>query len=300
MALSSGSASVGAAPVTAPSWPLVRRIAAEPATALLLQRALVMEVAHPKVAAAVANHSGFRSQPWRRALSTLSAGARIVFGDDATARATVRRIQHTHDHVHGSLHRSATATADEDRYSAHDPALLCWVWATLVDTTELAYTRWVRAFDDGEADAFHTEMRALGRFLGIPDEVMPASRREQRAYLDAMLDGPELGATPVSRELARQVLFFRHVLVPAPVVQLERALALTTLDRRLLERLQLRPSAIDSVTGWWCDGVLRNGYRLLPGVRSVPLPAGVWLTSVLGALPGLGRNLGRRPYTAPA
>lgn len=266
-----------APPIPAGSWSTVRRIAAEPVTALLVQRALVMEVAHPKVAAAVSDHSGFRSQPWRRALATADAAARIVFGDERRARAAVAGIQRTHDRVNGVVHPGG------DAYSAHDPLLLCWVWATLVDTAELAYTRWVRPFDRGEADGFYAEMRAVGRFLGIPDGAMPSSRLAFAEYLDAMLDGPELGATPASRELARQVLHFRHVLVPPPLVRLERSLALATLDPRLLDRLQLRASGLDSWSGWWCDGVLRRGYRHLPRIRSVPLPVYLRLRSAFGA-----------------
>ncbi|HLX86863.1 MAG TPA: oxygenase MpaB family protein [Acidimicrobiales bacterium] len=293
----SGSATASALGTADATWPIVRRIAAEPVTALLVQRALVMEVAHPKVAAAVADHSGFRSQPWRRALATADAAARIVFGDERTARGAVHRIQYVHDHIHGAVHPGG------DSYSAHDPALLCWVWATLVDTAEVAFTRWVRPFRPGEADALHAQMRALGRFLGIPDEILPPTREAMATYLELMLEGPELGATPASRELARQVLHFRHVLVPSPLVRLERSLALATLDRRLLERLQLRASAIDAWSGWCTDGVLRGGYRRLPGLRSVPLPVFFRVRSALGAVATVGRQAGGQaglhPYTAP-
>lgn len=285
-----GSGAGGAA-----SWPTVQRVAAEPVTALLLQRALVMEVAHPKVAAAVADHSSFRSQPWRRALATANAAVRIVFGDEQAARATVRHIQRTHDRIHGEV------GAGEGRYTAHDPTLLLWVWATLVDTAQVAFTRWVRPFEDSEAEAFHDEMRSLGVLLGIPGTMLPASPAQQRQYFEDMLEGPELGATPASRELARQVLWYRHVLVPPPVVNVQRSLALATLDRRLLERLQLEPSAADRWLGSWCDGALRAGYRRLPGLRTVPLP--LYLRVRHGGLDvcrSLGRGLGRHPYTAPA
>ena len=62
---------------------VLRRVVAEPVTALMIQRALVMDVAHPKVAAGVEDHSQFRSHPWRRAWVTVDTGLRLVFGSTA-------------------------------------------------------------------------------------------------------------------------------------------------------------------------------------------------------------------------
>ena len=145
---------------------LVRAAVAEPVTALLVQRALVMEVAHPKVAAAVAHHSHFQRRPLARAWVTVDAALRLVFGDERTARGAARQIYGVHDHIHGHVETpdglrpehdgDGTSTADDsadsastahDTYTAHDASLLAWVWATLVDTTEMAFTRWVRPFD---------------------------------------------------------------------------------------------------------------------------------------------------------
>jgi len=273
---------------------MVRRVAGEPVAALLVQRALVMEVAHPKVAAAVSDHSSFRSQPLRRAWATADAAARLVFGDDRAAVATVARIRRTHDRVHGEM-------IEGDAYTAHDPELLCWVWATLVDTAELAFTRWVRPFGDGEADAFYREMRDLARFVGVPDAMLPATNAEHRAYVERMLNGPVLGSTPATKTLARQVLWFRHVLVPPAVVRLERSLALATLDPRLLERLDLRASTLDTLVGRSWDAALRASYRYLPAPRLTPLPVYLRMRALTtDALALLGRVGGGRSYTASA
>src|SRR5580700_10021237 len=82
---------------------IVRAMVAEPVTALLLQRALVMDVAHPKVAAAVAHHSHFQRRPLSRAWVTVDAALRLVFGDERTARGAARQIYGVHDHIHGSV-----------------------------------------------------------------------------------------------------------------------------------------------------------------------------------------------------
>ncbi len=235
---------------------IVRAMVAEPVTALLVQRALVMEVAHPKVAAAVAHHSHFQRRPLSRAWVTADAALRLVFGDATVARGAVRQIYGVHDRINGTLtaaltgggvaegavqRRGADAAHADQGYSAHDASLLMWVWATLVDTTETAYTRWVRPLEPVEADAFYAEMRAFGRFFGIPDGLLPAGRGAFSRYVGDVLASDSLGTSEHSRSLARQVLWFEHRVVPSPVVRLERVLALATLDTDLVERLGLCP-----------------------------------------------------------
>ncbi|MHB8329879.1 MAG: oxygenase MpaB family protein [Acidimicrobiales bacterium] len=246
---------------------IVRRVAAEPATALLVQRALVMEVAHPKVAAGVEDHSGFRARPLSRAWVTADAAVRLVFGGTEVARGALSQIYRTHDHING------TVTPGTEAYTAHDASLLTWVWATLVDTAKVAFTRWVRPFGAAEADDYLAEMVAFAGFLGIPGEFLPADRAAFRRYVDEVLDGDELGATSTTRALARQVLWFRHWAVAPPAVRVERALALATLDPRVLDRLDLRPSPSDERLGRHLDALLRDHYRRLPKWRTRLAPA---------------------------
>ena len=88
---------------------VVRAVVAEPVTALLVQRALVMDVAHPKVAGAVADHSDFQRRPLTRAWATVDAALRLVFGDEQVARQAARQIYAVHDHIDGSLGGTKTA-----------------------------------------------------------------------------------------------------------------------------------------------------------------------------------------------
>jgi uncharacterized protein (DUF2236 family) len=269
---------------------LVRAAVAEPVTALLVQRVLVMDVANPKVAAAVAHHSHFQRRPLSRAWVTVDAALRLVYGDEHTAREAARQIYGVHDHISGHLDgaagRSLAAESDgaaedgaaedvvaedgaaeaggDGEYSAHDAALLAWVWATLVDTTETAFTRWVRPFDPGESAAFYDEMRLFARFLGIPDHLLPVDRAAFSCYLEDVIASGELGTTEDCRAMARQVLWFNHRIVPAPLVRVERVLALATLDPRIVDRLDVHPDAADEALGRRLDAWLRTYYRRLP------------------------------------
>ena len=284
---------------------IVRAMVAEPVTALLVQRALVMEVAHPKVAAAVVHHSHFQRRPLSRAWVTADAALRLVFGDATVARAAVRQIYGVHDRINGTLDGAGAGPGTEEgarrggadgapadqSYDAHDASLLLWVWATLVDTTETAFTRWVRPLEPLEADVFYAEMRGFARFLGIPDELLPAGRGAFSRYVRAVLAGDGVGTSERSRALACQVLWFEHRVVPSPIVRLERVLALATLDRDLLERLGLHPDPADTALGHRVDAWLRAYYRHIPRSPRV-LPS----LYVLVRRPSIG--LGRRLRSA--
>jgi uncharacterized protein (DUF2236 family) len=246
----------------------LRRVVAEPVVALMIQRVLVMDVAHPLVAAGVEDHSAFRSHPWRRAWVTVDAALRLVFGDTPTARAAARQIYATHDHISGNLAQPAGPWALGHGYTAHDASLLTWVWATLVDSAETAYTRWVAPFTPAQADTYYADMLAFARFVGIPADLLPADRTAFASYLDAMIEGEHLGVTDTGRDLARHILWFSHRTVPSPIVRVGRVLAVITLDERLRRRLGLTLDAGDERYGRRLDERLQTVYPRLPRARA--------------------------------
>ena len=83
-------------------------------------RALLLQIAHPSVAAGVEEHSDFRTDPWRRLDGTLRSYLTIVYGSTASARAEIRRLN--------ELHRGISGPG----YRARDPELALWVHANLV------------------------------------------------------------------------------------------------------------------------------------------------------------------------
>ena len=253
---------------------LVRAAVAEPVTALLVQRVLVMDVAHPKVAAAVAHHSHFQRRPLSRAWVTVDAALRLVFGDEHTARSAARQIYGVHDHISGRLegagghHPDIDQDAAEKEYSAHDASLLTWVWATLVDSAEVAYTRWVGPLSSSEAEAYYADMVAFARFVGIPAPLLPPDRPAFAAYLDGVLDSGLLGVGEQGRALVRHILWFEHRTVPSPIVRIGRVLAVRTLDPRLRNSLGLELDAADERFGNRLDQMMQTYYPRLPRARA--------------------------------
>ena len=95
-------------------------------------RSLLMQLAHPRVARGVAEHSDFRRRPFRRLARTLTLSLDSVFGDRDVALRSAGRINAAHASVRG------------EGYSAFDPDLLLWVFATLADSAVLSYELFVR------------------------------------------------------------------------------------------------------------------------------------------------------------
>src|SRR5512147_235711 len=101
-------------------------------TALLLGggRALLLQVAHPLVAAGVAAHSQFQHAPLERLWRTLDLMLTITFADAAHAVAAVRQIERVHAAVRGRLDSNVGPFPRGTCYDANDPELLLWVHAT--------------------------------------------------------------------------------------------------------------------------------------------------------------------------
>src|SRR5438105_15468315 len=98
-----------------PEDSITRRVNRENVLLLGGGRALLMQLAHPKVAAGVDEHSDFRAHPVRRLRRTVLMTMAIVFGERETALAAARAVNQVHGRVRG-----------ED-YRALDPDLLLWV-----------------------------------------------------------------------------------------------------------------------------------------------------------------------------
>src|SRR5437660_11428804 len=81
---------------------ITRRVNRENILLLGGGRALLMQLAHPKVAAGVDEHSDFRSHPVRRLRRTIRMTMAIVFGDRDTATAAARAVHQNHSPLQGT------------------------------------------------------------------------------------------------------------------------------------------------------------------------------------------------------
>jgi uncharacterized protein (DUF2236 family) len=185
---------------------ITRRINRENVLLLGGGRALLMQLAHPMVAAGVDEHSDFRSRPIRRLRRTIRMTMAIVFGDRETALAAARGVNRVHAGVQG------------EGYRALDPELLLWVYATLADTALLTYETFVQRLRPGERDDFHREFKLLGELLGIPRDCFPATARDFDAYIEQMVSSGPVRVDDRARELAGQIMKPRVLLMRGPVM----------------------------------------------------------------------------------
>jgi uncharacterized protein (DUF2236 family) len=169
-------------------------------------RALLMQLAHPKVAAGVDEHSDFRAHPIRRLRRTIRMTMAIVFGDRDTALAAARGVNQAHAKVQGP------------DYRALDPDLLLWVYATLADTALVTYEAFVQPLRPRERVEFHQEFKLLGELLGIPRDRFPTTVRDFDGYLDEMVAGGPVRVDARARELAEQVMRPPVRVLPGPVM----------------------------------------------------------------------------------
>ena len=172
-------------------------------------RAILLQLAHPLVARGVAEHSRFSHEPWawvRRLDRTVSAMLALTFGPAESAHAAAARINGIHDRVHGRLDHGAGGLSAGAAYSAHDPALLTWVHATLVDSFVLTYRYFVGPLESAQADRYCAEASGIEAMLEIPAGRLPRTEAELGSYLDGMLASGAIEVTDTARGLARQVL----------------------------------------------------------------------------------------------
>jgi len=184
----------------------LRRVSAEPVLLFGGGRALLLEIAHPLVAAGVAEHSSYRSDPFGRLQRTLEAMSAIVFRDRSAALAAARAVERAHARVIGVLAEPAGRFSSGTPYSGRDPELMLWVWATLVDTALAVYEHFVEALEIGARRAYYADHRSVVRVLGVPDALVPPSWEAFRAWFDAMLESDALAVTPTARAIAASVL----------------------------------------------------------------------------------------------
>lgn len=188
-------------------------------TALLLGggRALLMQIAHPKVAAGVADHSGFVADPLGRLARTMDTVWTIVFDDGAHARDALARLEAIHRRVAGTA-RDAAAVA----YRADDPDLLLWVHATLVDSALAAYDRFVRPLSTAERRRYYDDTKKLGALFGVPEAKLPESYEAFGDYMTAMLASNAIAVGPTAIGLARAILhprpWFLKALAPLNIL----------------------------------------------------------------------------------
>ncbi len=155
-------------------------------------RALLVQAAHPEVAAGVFEHSRYREDPLGRLTRTESYVTATAYGSMAEVEAAVARARRRHRPVHGLSHRGLA-------YDASNPALDAWVHNSLTDSFLTAYRVYgSRPCPEDLADTYVAEQVRVGRLLGASP--LPETARALSAWLSGH---PALAPSPGSVEAVR-------------------------------------------------------------------------------------------------
>ncbi|HKV30852.1 MAG TPA: oxygenase MpaB family protein [Candidatus Dormibacteraeota bacterium] len=173
---------------------IIWRVNRESAVTLAGTCAILMQLAHPKVAAGVRDHSSYQVDVAGRLRRTLDLTMAIVFGHRRAAMRAVRTINSRHRAVRGP------------GYAATDPELLLWVQATLVYSAIHGYRALVGPLSDDEADQYYQDTKEIGVLLGVPREMYPAGVKAFEAYLQGMIDRREVAVGADARRLGEVIL----------------------------------------------------------------------------------------------
>ena len=165
--------------------------------------AVLLQVAHPRVAQGVADHSDFREDALGRLRRTLSTVNRIAFGTKAEAEEMRARLSAVHGGVKGEV---SEGMAGASKYSAFEPDLLMWVLATLIDASIKGYEFVWEPLNAERRENFYRDFRRFGTYFGLKEEVGPRDYREFVIYYDEMLSGDLLGSHELCAEVAAAVV----------------------------------------------------------------------------------------------
>lgn len=186
-----------------------RRVNGEAVVVLGWGRAILLQLAHPLVAAGVGAHSAFDAGALayvRRMRRTIGAMLSLTFGSESEIRETAGRINAIHRRVRGRLDRAVGGYPAGARYDATDPALLTWVHATLVDSQLRTYALFVGPLTRDDEDRYCAEAARIGPRLGVPADALPDTRDRLDRYLDRMRQEGRLAVGECARRIAGALL----------------------------------------------------------------------------------------------
>jgi uncharacterized protein (DUF2236 family) len=168
--------------------------------------AIILQLAHPLVAAGVQQHSNYRDEPWARLYRTLDMTTKVMFGPTALAEDTARKLRHIHGLIRGVTTESAGRFPAGTPYDARTAELRMWVHATLVHVSLDVYTRYVGALTIAEQRRYYAEQMLLAEQFGVPRKHQPQTFADFNEYFADMLASDATAVTDALRDVVDATL----------------------------------------------------------------------------------------------
>src|SRR5262245_38819346 len=197
---------------------LTWRVTRETVLFLGAGRALLLQLAHPWIAHAIADHSSVLVNRIGRFHRTFGLTFAMTFGTRDQAIGAARRLHHRHAAIYGILPQTIGCFPRGSGYRANEVAALQWVHASLLDTSLIVHDLVLPPLTVEERECFYAESRLSAALFGIPQSSMPERWSDFVAYREAMVSSDILTISGAARAIATQLRWYwdltAHLLPP--------------------------------------------------------------------------------------
>lgn len=261
---------------------MIWRVTREACVMFAGQSAAILQIAHPRVALGVWEHSDFRENSAKRLMTTLDACHDVTFGTREQAEEVRRMMAKWHAPVRGNA--AAAGVGGPEKYSADEPELRLWVLSTLIQGALDGYELVFGKLSGEERERFYREMRIFGEYFGVPREEGPENWEEFAVYYREQLESEWIASHPYCGELAQSILLPRRPWWMRVAAWPALGLACEFIPGRVGERLGIEHYRWPRWRQWLLYKVLPPFYRAMPGFLRWPPPYR-WALRELGARP---------------
>ena len=161
-------------------------------------RALIIQSLNPLAMAGIDQHSDYLQRPLARLRRTAEYVATVVYADSSSARRAGEMVRRLHSRVIG------VDPITQAPYSAEDVETKIWVHCVEVHSFLAAYRTYGGRLGEDEQDAYLAEQVRAGELMGLPAELIPASRATYRDFFDQIR--PRLCVSEASRNAIELVV----------------------------------------------------------------------------------------------
>jgi uncharacterized protein (DUF2236 family) len=225
-------------------------------------RALLLQLAHPWVAAAIAEHSRTFADPIGRFHRTFDIVFTMVFGSLDQALAAAQRLHQRHAVIVGFLPAASGPFDKGSPYRANEVSAQRWVHATLVETALMAHDLILPALTVDERERYWAESRLFGALFGLAPADLPADWASFVAYNDTMAQSDILSVSTAARDIAGQIFSGGRTWLRSP--RWYRALSVEMLPERLRTGFGFAFDERDSRAAECALALIRRVYPTLP------------------------------------
>jgi uncharacterized protein (DUF2236 family) len=225
-------------------------------------RAALLQLAHPWVTTALAQHSALLQDPIARFHNTFRIVFTMVFGSATQAFSAARSLHQLHTRIRGEIRSPIAGYAAGSQYEANQIPALRWVYATLVDSAVLAYDWVLPPLTTSERERYFAESKVFASLFGIPPNDLPEDWEAFKAYVNETVSSDQLGVDEGAVSLGHELLCGAGSWVRPP--KWYRALTTFWMPERLRNEFRLQFGAAEMRTVERAQRWLPSVYRRLP------------------------------------